>query len=109
MHTTEQLGENQGHTHEGFLVCRNVPIGRTGTQLYSPADLLQFADDAGGMIAVDRDPGEVFNPRAIASFEGKPVTLSQTTSAVTPETHSRSNVVGHIQNVHRGGYARRRY
>ncbi len=38
-HTVEQLRENQALTAEGFLIGRNVPIARTGTQLYSPADL----------------------------------------------------------------------
>lgn len=58
-------------TPEGFLICHDVPIARTGTQEYMPRELSLTGDT---MVTVFRDEGEVFKPATLASFEGKPVT-----------------------------------
>ncbi len=60
-------------TPEGFLICHNVPIARTGWYQYLGEEI--GADDKRGQIVkVYRNPDEVFGPTAIASFEGKTVT-----------------------------------
>ena len=33
------LSPNMDRTPEGFLICRNVPINRTGTQIYGAGEL----------------------------------------------------------------------
>ena len=58
---------------EGYLICLNVPVARTGTQEYLPGELgMQGMDDR--MIPVERTAEEVFSAACMASFEGMPVT-----------------------------------
>ena len=55
---------------EGYLYCLNVPIARTGSQMYLRKELDL---DGEGAVEVVRSPEEVFSPAAMASFEGLPV------------------------------------
>lgn len=105
--TVLDLGEKRSTTPEGFLVCHDVPIARTGTQLYIAEELL---DDDGkpviqpsndGLIRVERLPEDVFRPETLASFEGKPVTVNHPTEFVTPQNFKALSV-GFTQNVRRG-------
>ena len=57
---------------EGYLLCLNVPVARTGTQEYLPEELGQ--PPGPDPIQVYRPEDEVFAPETIASFEGMPVT-----------------------------------
>lgn len=66
-----RISENRTKTPEGYLICHNTPIARIGKQDYMPQELGLSQD---GIVQVDRTEDEVFNPAAIASFEGKPVT-----------------------------------
>lgn len=92
------ISPNQLETGEGFLICRNVPIARTGTQQYLASEIGLQGND---VIDVERPEEEVFSPAAMASFEGKPVTNDHPTELVTPDNFSRYEK-GHAQNVRRG-------
>lgn len=99
-HLADRIGEKRSVTPEGFLVCHDVPIARTGTQLYSDAEVpIEGAPD--GIVRVERLPEEVFRPETLASFEGKPVTVEHPDDFVTPDNWSRV-AVGYAQNVRRG-------
>lgn len=83
---------------EGYLICQNVPVARTGTQEYMPQEIGQDGDS---MITVYRTEEEVFSPATIASFEGMPVTNDhpgQEVDASNIQLFQR----GHAQNVRRG-------
>jgi hypothetical protein len=59
-------------TPEGYLICHNAPIGRTGWQEYLSEEI---AGASGNIPAqLYRSPEEVFSSASIASWEGKPVT-----------------------------------
>lgn len=92
------ISPNQLETGEGFLICRNVPIARTGMQEYRGREVGLDTDE---IIEVWRPESEVFDPAAMASFEGKPVTNDHPTELVTPDNVVRYEM-GHIQNVRRG-------
>lgn len=92
------ISPHQIETGEGFLICRNVPIARTGEQDYM-AD--EVGRSGGGIVKVLRPEEEVFSPAAIASFEGKPLTNDHPPVQLTPENVSGYRV-GHVQNVRRG-------
>lgn len=66
-----RFSPNMTRTPEGFLICHNVPIARTGTQNY-------LAREVGGnddsIVVAYRLEEDVFSPSVLASFEGKPVT-----------------------------------
>jgi len=83
---------------EGYLLCLNVPVARTGTQEYLPEEL---GVSAPGMIRVYRPEEEVFSPETMASFEGMPVTNDHPEEGVDISNISDLQK-GHAQNVRRG-------
>ena len=98
-----RLSENISRREpEGYLICLNVPVARTGTQEYLPSELgLPGMDDR--MIQVERTAEEVFSAACMASFEGMPVTDNHPTAAegVTAE-NIRYLQKGHAMNIRRG-------
>lgn len=100
-HIAERLSERLAETPEGFLLCRDVPIARTGWLEYGPGEVPVEALDGADRVLIYRDEGEVFSPEAVASFEGKPAVVDHPDEDVTPLTW-RSVAVGHAQNVRRG-------
>lgn len=95
------ISPNQTETQEGFLICRNVPIARTGTQDYLAREL-QLDGDPERTILVNRLPEDVFEAATLASFEGKPVTDGHPPENVSPENYA-SYAKGHVQNVRKQG------
>lgn len=94
-----QLSENISETPEGYLICKDVPIARIGTQDYLGREL-GLADKYDDLVKVYREEEDVFSPEAIASFEGKPLTNNH------PEPKVDINNLpmygkGHVQNVRR--------
>ena len=82
------ISPNQIETGEGFLICRNVPIARTGDQEYLGRELGLSGADAEKVVIVHRPPEEVFSEAALASFEGKPTTDDHPPELLTPDTVS---------------------
>ncbi len=70
-----QLSPHMTQTPEGFLICRDVPIARIGTQDYLAREL-GLDGEPDRPVTVERRPEDVFDPAAIASFEGKDVTYT---------------------------------
>lgn len=95
------ISPNQLETGEGFLICRNVPIARTGTQEYLGREIGLDGEDAEKVITVQRNPEEVFSSPALASFEGKPVTNDHPPDLIGPDDVAVYEK-GHAQNIRRG-------
>ncbi|OKP02602.1 DUF2213 domain-containing protein [Xenorhabdus eapokensis] len=104
---TTRLGNTRYQLADGSLLCKDVPIARTGTQLYADFDLPDLEPDNDGEIVVDRSPAEVFSESTIASFEGMTVTIQHPEDDngnimfVDPDNW-RDLAYGHVQNVRRG-------
>lgn len=94
-----RISANMITTPEGYLVCKNVPVARTGTQQYRGCEF--GADEPNKVYNVTRSEPEVFDKAAIASFEGKPVCDEHPDTDVTPENYSRY-IKGVCRDVHRG-------
>ena len=95
-----RLSENISRREpEGYLLCLNVPVARTGTQEYLPQELA--LPGGGEMIQVYRPEDEVFSPETIASFEGMPVTNDHPPDGVDV-SNIRALQKGHAHNVRRG-------
>lgn len=94
------ISPNQIETGEGFLICRNVPIARTGTMDYLESELKPDGDSS-KIVKVFRSSEEVFSEAALSSFEGKPVTDNHPPELITPETY-RQYSRGHAENVRKG-------
>lgn len=93
------LSPNQIETAEGYLICRNVPIARTGQQMYTAREF-GLDGDPDAPVTVTRRPEDVFEEAAIASFEGKPVTDGHPGEDVRAENYT-AYARGHLQNVRR--------
>lgn len=99
VYTTESLGTVQHLTPAGFLVCKDVPIARTGHMTYVDAELPKIQAGRDRLIHVTRDDA-LFEPDAIASFEGAPLTDAHPPDFINPRTW-RKHSIGHVQNVRR--------
>lgn len=97
----DKISNRIAKTPEGFLICQDVPISRTGYQEYLASELLDNPILKNKIIPVYRPASEVFDVRSLASFEGKPVTNEHPDEDVTPENYQRYSC-GHVQNVHAG-------
>ena len=96
-----KLSENMAKTPEGYLICRNVNIGRTGEQTYYGQEL-GINDKYDEPIKVYRLPEDVFDKVAMASFEGKPFTNNHPSEHVDVNNVDRYSK-GHIQNIRQDG------
>ena len=118
-----RLSENISRREpEGYLLCLNVPVARTGVQEYLPEELgitgfgapgerasgsfsakngRQPREGPLGMISVYRPEEEVFSPETIASFEAMPVTNDHPPDGVDI-SNIRALQKGHVHNVRRG-------
>lgn len=101
IYSVEQLSEHISETPEGYLLCESVPITRAGELTYAP-NKTPIPEGDGDTI-ITRRPEDVTRPETIASFEGKPVTLTHpkdesTDNFVTPKNW-KAFTVGVVQNV----------
>lgn len=64
-------GSKRSETPEGYLVIEDVPIARTGAQLYAPDEI--GLTGRNGVVRVEREEEEVFRPETLASWNGKDV------------------------------------
>ena len=94
-----RLSENISRREpEGYLLCLNVPVARTGIQEYLPAELGLTGN---GLVPVSRPEEEVFSEATVASFEGMPVTNDHPPDGVDV-FNIRALQKGHAHNVRRG-------
>lgn len=99
-HTVEQLGPTQHMTPEGFLLCKDVPVARTGVMLYGHGEV-PVAPGPDGVARVERGPEELFAPETIASYNGKPVVNEHPDDLVNPVNWAKYSV-GITLNPRRG-------
>ncbi|MBU9316548.1 DUF2213 domain-containing protein [Burkholderia multivorans] len=99
-YTIQKLGPKRSLTPEGFLLCEDVPVARTGEMLYAAGEVpVEAGPD--GLIRISRTPEEVFRDETLASCAGKPVTLDHPDDFVTPATFSQLGK-GVMLNIRRG-------
>ena len=103
------LSPNIEKTPEGYLICRNVPICRSGFQEYYGRELKGFPgyQDSWGLdpetkYSVQRPKDEVLHPDTIASFNGKTVVDEHPDGAVVLAENEEELHCGHVQDVKEG-------
>ena len=97
----DRISPHMTDTPEGFLICHDVPIARTGPQDYLAREM-QLDGDPERVVTVQRHPEDVFEAATLASFEGKPITDGHPPENVGPENYA-AYTKGHVQNVRRSG------
>lgn len=98
--TTEKIGPKQSLTPEGFLLCEEVPLARTGMMIYGP-DETPISAGADGITRIFRTEEEAFRAETIASALGKSVTNDHPEDDVRPESWKDLSH-GIMLNVRRG-------
>lgn len=96
---SEKLSENRFKTPEGYLICTNAILARTGKQTYLRREV--FGDsckDGDREVEVDRTAEEVFSPETLASFENKPLCVEHPDEDVNAENHNLLSV-GYVRDV----------
>lgn len=102
-YTVEKIGEKQSLTPEGFLLCEEVPIARTGTMIYGPNEV-PISTGRDGIVKVHREEDQVFSSTYMASFLGKPVVNDhpdENVGDVGPDTWKQL-AIGVVLNPRRG-------
>lgn len=97
---SEQIGPKRHLTPEGFLLCEDVPIARTGTMVYGPGETPIKTNDS-GIAFISRDADTLFHPRTMFSINGKSITNDHPRQGVDSRNWS-SVTVGTVHNVRRG-------
>lgn len=98
----ERLSKHKYKTPEGYLICQDAILARTGKQTYTRGDVFgQDTRDADSDIEIDRKYEEVFSPKTLASFENKPVTVEHPDEDVNVENY-KDYAVGFVRDVKQG-------
>ena len=99
---TEKLGPHKFKTPEGYLICTDAILSRTGKQEYKRCEIFGDAcDEPDKIVNVDRTDDEVFSDKAMASFENKPICVEHPDHDVNAENHNELSV-GFIRDIHKG-------
>jgi len=95
----EKLSEHKFKTPEGYLICTDAILARTGKQTYTKDEL--FCDGDSTEVDVDRPYNEVMNNKTIASFENKPITFDHPNEDVNIANY-KDYAIGYVRDVHQG-------
>lgn len=96
---SEKISPHKYKTPEGYLICADAILARTGKQEYKRSELFGDAcDNPDEIIEVDRPSEEVFSPKTMASFENKPVTIEHPDEDVNVENY-KIYAVGFLRDV----------
>ncbi len=98
--TVEKLGPKQSITPEGFLLCEDVPIARTGVMIYGPNET-PIEPGPDGIVKIFREPEDLFTAKIIASANGKSFTIEHPDVDVCPSNWKELSH-GFLTNVRRG-------
>lgn len=96
---SEKLSEHKYKTPEGYLICTDAILARTGKQSYTKDELFQDGDNT--EVNVDRPYDEVMNVKTIASFENKPITFDHPDEDVNVGNY-KDYAIGYVRDVHQG-------
>lgn len=100
-YTQSHISERIAETPEGYLICHDVPIARTGFMEYEAGEVPVEPIKGNPVVQIERTEAFVFDPVAVGSFEGKPVTIGHPREDVTP-ANWKELAKGHAQDVRRG-------
>lgn len=98
--SSERLSQHKYKTPEGYLICVDAILARTGKQTYRKNEIFADAQDD-SEVEVDRKAEEVFSPATLASFENKPITVEHPDEDVNAGNHNELSV-GFVRDVHKG-------
>ena len=96
---TEKISPHRFKTPEGYLICTDCILSRTGKQTYRRSEIFDTDDDS--EVDVDRTEEEVFSDKALASFENKPIAIDHPDEDINIDNY-KDYAVGFVRDIHRG-------
>lgn len=98
----EKISEHKYKTPEGYLICVDSILARTGKQTYKRSEVFGVdCKDADNEVEIDRTEKEVFSDKTLASFENKPLTVEHPDKDVNIDNHNEL-AVGFVRDIKRG-------
>lgn len=98
----EKLSPHKYKTPEGYLICQDAILARTGKQTYLNREIYgDSVDNPDKEIEIDRPEVEVFSDKTFASFENKPVTIEHPDEDVNIDNYNFYSV-GFVRDIKRG-------
>lgn len=98
---SEKLSSHKYKTPEGYLICTDAILARTGKQDYMRRELFgDSCENPDEVVWVDRKPEEVFDESTLSSFENKPITVEHPDGDVNPSNY-KELAVGYVRDVRR--------
>lgn len=94
-----KLSQHKYKDNSGYLICQDAILARTGSQEYRMSELFNVEDNT--VIEVFRPYEEVFDAKAMASFENKPVTNEHPSTDVNTSNHNDLSI-GFVRDIHQG-------
>lgn len=99
---SEKLSAHKYKTPEGYLVCVDSILARTGKQEYHRHELYgDSCDNPDEVVELNRPEKEVFDSKTLASFENKALCLDHPEEDVDSENHNQLSV-GFVRDIKRG-------
>lgn len=101
-HAPDRIGKRRSKTPEGFLLCEDVPLARTGWMVYGPGETGVKSTNDSGLVMVHRSAESLFHPTTMASFNGKAVTDDHPSGGDVNASNWKEHARGSVHNVRRG-------
>lgn len=98
----EKISQHKYKTPEGYLICVDSVLARTGNQTYRKNEIFTDSDDD-SEIEIGRSPEEVFSAETLASFENKPITIEHPHEDVNISNY-KDYAVGFVRDVKQGKF-----
>lgn len=102
---SEELSDKRKTLPEGYLLCMDVPIARTGELTYLANDI-PTCPAKDGKVIVEREESSLFNEKTLSSFNGKPFVVNHPPSwdknAMIDAENWKKYAAGFVQCVRRG-------
>jgi hypothetical protein len=95
-----QISEHMAWSPEGYLICTNCVLCRTGTQQYAEREITDSGSNQ--RVTVHRNESDVLSDQHIGSLEGKPLTGPTHPPTFLSPQNIAAFQKGHVQNVRKG-------
>lgn len=100
--SNEKISPHKYKTPEGYLICVDSILARTGKQTYTRNEIYgDSCDDGDSEVEVSRSANEVFSPATLASFENKPLVVEHPDEDVNVDNYGTYSV-GFVRDIKRG-------
>lgn len=97
----EEIGPNMSKLPNGSLLCRNVPLARTGWMIYGPGETpIEVGED--GVAYIERRDEDLFNDITIGSLKSAAVTDEHPDDDVTTDNWAVLAKGFAVSNIRRG-------